>query len=54
MMTSDEPTDNLRLTRRLKRRLVTVFFTGRYQGHDPPPVYEQVLQPIVDLVEPPA
>ena len=54
MMTSDEPTDNLRLTRRLKRRLVTVFFAGRYQGHDLRPVYEQVLQPIVDLVEPPA
>ena len=54
MVTPDESTNNFGLTRWLKRRLVAVFFACRHYRHYLRPIDEQILQPVIDFVEPPA
>jgi hypothetical protein len=54
MVTSDESTNNFGLTRRLKRRLVAASFARRHYRHYLCPIDEQILQPVIDFVEPPA
>lgn len=51
MMTSDKPTNNLGLPRWLKRRLVAISFAGRDHRHDPGPVDQKIVQPVVNVVE---
>jgi len=51
MMTANKPADDLRLACRLKRRLVIVFLAGCDLRYDRRPIYEEVLQLIVDFVE---
>jgi len=53
-MTANKPADDLRFARRLKRRLVAVLLASRHLRYDRRPVYEKVLQPVIDLVETPA
>ena len=51
MMTSDQPANNLSFACRLKRRLITVLFTGGDHRHNLCPADEKVLQPVIDIVE---